>query len=221
VACLAWLACSLALAPSPAAAQDSVEPSLTLRVDRNLVVREQLAVTATGAAPAGYSVWIFVVPQSSECPSDPSGQPAEAVSIASGVSVGESFSVSGLYRPVTTGRHSFCAYLRSASTQAAVAAVELRRVLPPLLSSAVAHHTVVAALRRHGFAERVVDALDSRCKRRGRTVFACRFKASFRGYELTGRGRVKRPGLNLTYRFRVIAQGKRFVLTERNEGESP
>ena len=221
LACLAWLACSVALAPSPAAAQETVEPSLTLKVERNLVVRQQLAVTATGTAPFGYSAWIFVVPHSTGCPSDPSGQPEDAVSIASAVSVGEAFSVSGLYRPVSTGPHSFCSYLRRFSTDAAVAAIELRRVLPPLLPSAVARHTVVVALRRHEFAERVVDALESHCKRRGRTSFACRFKASFRGYELTGHGKVRRQGDELTYRFRVTAQDKRFVLTQRNEGEAP
>jgi GNAT superfamily N-acetyltransferase len=220
-ACLGWLACSLALAPSQAAAQDPAELSLTLSVERNLVVREQLAVTASGTAPQAYSVWIFVVPHSAGCPPDPSGQPEEAVSIASGVTVGESFSVSGLYRPESTGPQSFCAYLRRFSTEPAVAAIELRRVLPPPLSSVVARHTVVVALRRHGFARRVIDALEARCHRRGRTVFGCRFKAGFRGYRLVGHGWARRRGDEFTYRFRVRAQGERFVLTDHNEGNLP
>ena len=122
---------------------------------------------------------------------------------------------------MSTGQQSVCAYLRRSSTDAAVAAIEVRKVLVPELASEAARHTVVAALRRHGFAERVVDALRTRCRRRGRTAFACRFKASFSGYELKGHGRVRRLDGELKYSFRVTAQGERFTLTERNEGELP
>jgi hypothetical protein len=223
-ACLAWLAGAAALAPSQAGAQDPVAPSLTIMVEPNLVVGEQHAVTASGTAPSGYSVWIFVVPQGAGCPPDPSGQPAEAVSIASGVPVGESFSVLGLYRPESTGLQSFCAYLWRSPTDAAVAVITVREVLPPvapLLREADARRTVELALRRHAFAERVVEALNEHCHRRGPTVFACRFKARFRGYRLAGHGWVRRLDAKVTYRFKVRAQGQRFVLTDGNEGDLP
>jgi hypothetical protein len=220
VTCIAWVACSIAVAPSPAVAQE-VEPSLNLHVERNLVVGEPGAVTATGTASSGYSVWLFVDPRGSACPSDPAAQPARAISIATSAPVGASFAVSGLYTPRRADQDSFCAYLQRSSIDPAAAAIEVRTVLEPLLPSAVAVHTVVVALRRHGFAERVIGALDAKCRRRGRTWFACHFEARFSGYELSGRGRVQRLGGELSYRLRVAAQGERFVLTERNEGELP
>jgi hypothetical protein len=220
-ACLLWVAGTAALAPGHAAARADVAPSLTLEVARNPVVGQPTGVTATGTAPSGYSIWMFVDPNSTVCPPDPDARPPGAISVASALPVGESFSVLGLYRPTHTGQQSFCAYLRRSASDAAVAAIEVRTVLEPLLPPTVARHTVVAALRRHGFAERVIGALESRCHRHSRTKFVCRFKARFRGYDLKGHGRVARRGGELSYRFRVTAQGERFLLTQRNEGQLP
>jgi hypothetical protein len=223
---LSWLACSTVVASSAlgagqAAAADEtpVEPSLTLQVDSNLVVGQGVPITATGTAPPGYSLWVLVDPGSTACPPDPTAQPDGSVVIVGGLPVGETFSVFGSYRPERTGQQSFCGYLRRSPTDAAVIVIEVRQILEPALPAAVARQTVEVALRRHGFAARVVDALETHCRRQGRTEFACRFKARFRGYRLAGRGRVQRRGDDLTYRFRVRAQGVRFVLTERNEAD--
>ena len=54
------------------------------------------------------------------------------------------------------------------------------------------------------------------CRRRSRSAFGCRFSARFPGYRLKGRGQVK-LGVDLSYRFRVTAQGVRFTLTDDNE----
>jgi hypothetical protein len=222
-----WLACltavlSSALWASDAAAQGpSVQPSLTLIVGHNPVVGRTVPVTATGTAASGYSVWIFVDPESTTCPPDPSYQPPGLAVIAPGVAVGESFSVSGLYQPDRTGQQSFCAYLWRSSTDPAVAAIEVRKVLRPPLPAEVARRMVEVGLKRHGFAERVVEALKAHCGRRGRTVFGCRFEARFRGYRLSGHGWVRQLDDEITYRFRVRAQGQRFVLTDHNEGDLP
>jgi hypothetical protein len=219
LACLGWVACAMAIAPASAAAQVEVQPALSLEVGRNLIVGQSFTVTAAGTAPVGYLAWLLVDPDGSGCPFDPNAMPARARSMASAVPVSGAFSISGRDRPRSAGELSVCAYLRRSSDDPAVVAVEVRNVLEPALPLAVAERTVVAALRRHGFAERVVRALESDCDRRGRTKFKCRFEARFRGYELSGRGRVSRRGGELAYRFRVTAQGVRFVLTERNEGE--
>ena len=54
------------------------------------------------------------------------------------------------------------------------------------------------------------------CHRRNRTEFACEFSAGFPGYQLKGRGRVRQE-IDLSYRFRVKAQGVHFILTDENE----
>ena len=88
------------------------------------------------------------------------------------------------------------------------------------LRRSVARAAAVTALRRHGFARRVVKAVDPDCKRRRRDRFACAFEVDFQGYHLRGSGQV-RLGVELSYRFRVKAQGVRFTLTDENEGRRP
>ncbi|MEZ5073395.1 MAG: Ig-like domain-containing protein [Solirubrobacterales bacterium] len=95
-------------------------------------------------------------------------------------------------------------------------AVRFRVLRTPRLRASVAKRTVITALNRHGFAHRVVKSVRIDCKRRGRYGFGCRFSSRFRGYQLSGRGAVK-LGAGLSYRFRVKAQGVRFLLTDRNE----
>ena len=84
------------------------------------------------------------------------------------------------------------------------------------LRAPVAHRTVLTALKRHDYARRVVRSVDVDCSRRSRIVFACKFSTRFSGYRLKGKGKVK-LGNDLSYRFRVIAQGVHFTLTDENE----
>jgi hypothetical protein len=86
----------------------------------------------------------------------------------------------------------------------------------PRLAAGRAERTVVAALRRHGFARRVWKSVRTDCNRRGRAAFGCRFSSRFPGYRLRGKGEVKLRA-RLSYRFRVKAQGVRFTLTDKNE----
>lgn len=96
------------------------------------------------------------------------------------------------------------------------AAASFRVQRAPRLRAPVAQRTVVAALRRHGFARRVWRSVRIDCRRRGRAAFTCRFSSRFRGYRLRGRGEVEMRK-RLSYRFRVKAQGVRFTLTDENE----
>jgi hypothetical protein len=96
------------------------------------------------------------------------------------------------------------------------AVVKFRVLRNPQLRAPVAERTVLEALKSHGFAHRVVKAVEADCRRRSRSSFACRFSAGFPGYRLSGTGKVK-LGDHLTYRFRVVAQGARFNLTDKNE----
>lgn len=95
--------------------------------------------------------------------------------------------------------------------------IEFRVRRAPPLEKRAALKTVRTALKRHGFARRVVRSVEADCKRRGRYQFACRFSTRFPGYQLRGRGKVK-LGESLSYAFRVKAQGVRLTLSDENEG---
>ncbi len=94
------------------------------------------------------------------------------------------------------------------------------RALSPRLRAGRARRTVAASLRRHDFANEVVANLEQRCRRRGRSTFACRFSSAFPGFRLSGRGPVELKR-RVSYRFRVRAQGQTFTLTDENEGRFP
>src|SRR5665809_726 len=64
-------------------------------------------------------------------------------------------------------------------------------VLRPRLKAGRVKRTVATALRRHKFANRVVENLEQRCTRRGRFRFSCRFSSAFPGYRLNGRGPIE------------------------------
>jgi hypothetical protein len=87
------------------------------------------------------------------------------------------------------------------------------------LQAPVARRTVTTALKRHDFARRVVKSVDIGCSRRSQVVFACRFSTRFSGYRLKGKGKITLRK-NLSYRFRVVAQGVHFTLTDENEQRS-
>jgi len=95
------------------------------------------------------------------------------------------------------------------------------KILKPPLAAGRAEQTVATALRRHEFANRVVENLQQSCTRRGRFRFSCRFSSAFPGYNLTGRGSVERQRGRISYRFRVRAQGQTLTLTDENEGRFP
>ena len=95
------------------------------------------------------------------------------------------------------------------------------KVLRPALEAGRAERTVATALRRHKFAERVIENLERSCTRRGRYKFACRFSSAFPGYRLKGHGPVELRRGRISYRFVVRAQGERVVLTDENEGRFP
>jgi hypothetical protein len=210
--------CAGALQVRSAAGQGSpYSPSLDLRLDKKLVVGHRATLRATGTAPEALAVWIVVDPSGRRCRATVSATPSRAITLVSGVPVAGQFSVSGRYRPRRAGSHSFCAYLSRGEDVPGVVAGRIRTVKSPPLAARVARRTIRVALRRHDFAERVIDEVDPRCRRRDRSTFACRFEAAFRGYRLEGRGRVQAAGKGVSYRFRVKAQGVRLVLTDENE----
>jgi hypothetical protein len=209
------------LAPGEAKADVYTQASLDLQIDGKLTVGELVTVTASGTAPPGLAVWAYVDPQGEACPPTAFAQPEGAIVIASGVAVGEQFAISGGYRPDQPGPDSFCAYLGPSVLSPTVTVATAREVLRTPLRAGIARRSVATALERHGFARRVVRALETHCHRRALREFRCRFSARFPGYELSGHGRVRRIDDRLTYRFKVRAQGERFVLTQRNEGHLP
>lgn len=223
------LALSQQLAPSEAHAaptdystigEDRLGPYfqryLVLSVPADLKVGRPATVQVEGFARAGEQLTVFVDPKGRECPASASARPADAISLVDDVTSEGVFRVEATYRPQRHGKRSFCAYLTASSADVDLRAGEERVVIARRLRAAVARRTVATALKRHGFARRVVKSVDRDCRRRSRSVFACKFSAGFPGYRLKGKGQV-RLGIDLSYRFRVKAQGVRFTLTDENE----
>jgi hypothetical protein len=216
-ACAAVVA-GAAVHVSGAVAQEGPGPAaLAVHVDERLVAGRLTEVVATGTAPETLAVWVFVDPLDRPCPATAAARPSQAITVISGVPVGGAFSVSDLYRPLSDGTQAFCAYLSAGEATPGVLAAASGTVELPMLAARVARRTIQVALIRHGFARRVIDAVEQRCRRRNRVSFACRFEAAFRGYRLEGRGKVKAAADGVSYRFRVEAQGARFLLTDDNE----
>lgn len=213
---------ALAFAVAPAATAEAQggpygEVALSLDVDGPLVVGHRATVTASGVAPSPFVLTVFADPLARPCPASAVGRPTEAEVLISGLGVDNAFSVDADYRPQSPGDLTLCAYLGPSEDMPAATATTSRIVRDPFLKASVARHTVPLALRRHGFARRVIHAVKPRCKRRGRQVFRCRFGADFPGYKLVGRGQVRMNAVGVAYRFRVRAQGVRFILTDSNE----
>jgi hypothetical protein len=163
---------------------------------------------------------VFLDPKGTTCASSASTQPAQVIPLISEVLGDGFFRLDVEYRPRSRGGKGFCAYLTPPSGLDELRATEARNVQPKRLRRSVARAAAVRALRRHGFARRVVRAVDPDCERRRRDQFACAFEVDFQGYHLRGSGRV-RLGVELSYRFRVKAQGVRFTLTDENEERRP
>jgi hypothetical protein len=228
---LAWttlcVVCGIALvfagAPAATAAAQGDpygEVGLSLDVDGPLVVGHTATVTASGVAPAPFVLTVFADPLARPCPGSAADRPTEAAVLVSGLAVDNAFSVDADYRPQSPGDVTFCAYLGPSEDLPIATATTSRIVRDPFLKASVARHTVPLALRRHGFARRVIHAVKPRCKRLGRQAFRCRFGARFPGYKLEGRGQVRMKPDGVAYRFRVRAQGVRFILTDSNEERS-
>jgi hypothetical protein len=192
------------------------ERSLMLELPGKLVVGRRATVRAEGNAVAGDELSVFVDPQGKQCPSAASAEPARAISLISEVTDEGAFRVEETYRPQSAGSRTFCAYLGASVDQADVQASEHRRVSARRLQASVARRTVVTALKRHGFARRVVKSVHVDCRRRSRNAFGCKFSDRLPGYRLRGGGQVK-LGVDLSYSFRVTAQGVRLTLTDDNE----
>ena len=189
---------------------------LGLSLPPRLEVGTRATVQVEGAANAGDELSVFVDPNGRECPSPTSAPPVDAITLVSEVTDDGAFRLTESYTPRRLGARSFCAYLGAPADQTDIQASANRRVIAQRLRASPARRTVVTALKRHGFAQRVVKAVEPDCHRRSRTEFACEFSAGFPGYQLKGRGRVRQE-IGLSYRFRVKAQGVHFILTDENE----
>jgi hypothetical protein len=195
--------------------------SLTLQVDEKVVVRRRALIRASGSALTPATLSIFVDPAGRPCPQTAAERPLGAAAIVSSLPVhGDYLAITG-YRPIKDGLQAFCAYLGPSEFVPTLTATATRDVSLPPLAEAVARRTVFSALRRHGFAKRVIAAVDRKCRRKSPLEFACAFTAEFSGYSLSGRGRVRLTSDGVAYRFEVEAQGERLVLTDKNEQRGP
>ncbi len=194
----------------------TLKRSLSLTLPEKLEVGRRATVGVEGFAFAGDQLSMFVDPEGKECPSSASGQPSRAISLVDEVLAEGDFRVTEAYKPRGAGDRTFCAYLEASADDAGLTANQVRSATARRLRAQAARKAVVTALKRHGFARRVVKSLKVDCRRSSRSVFTCRFSARLPGYKLKGRGRV-RLGVKLSYGFRVTAQGVRFNLTDRNE----
>jgi hypothetical protein len=219
---LAALACGPTGFGAEALAQGTyATTSLTLEVDEKVVVRRRALIRASGSSLSPATLSIFVDPSGRPCPRTAAEQPLGAAAIVSNLPVhGDYLAITG-YRPIKDGLQAFCAYLGPSQFAATLTATQTRAVSLPPLAGAVARQTVLSALRRHGFAKRVVAAVDRKCRRKSPREFACAFTAEFTGYSLSGRGRVRLTSDGVAYRFKVEAQDERLVLTDRNEQRGP
>ena len=190
--------------------------SLLLSVPDKLKVGRRDRVAIEGFARAGDTLSVFVDRKGRACADSPLTQPPKVTQLISEVAQDGFYRLGEKYRPAKRGTQQFCAYLTPPSGLDQLQASETRKVKARRLRRSDAEAAAVRALRRHGFARRVVKGVDPECKRRRRDEFACTLEVDFQGYHLRGRGRV-RLGLELSYRFKVKAQGVRFTLTDENE----
>jgi hypothetical protein len=189
---------------------------LALSVPDELKVGRRADVSVEGSARAGDTVSVFVDRKSTVCADSAFTQGTRQTPLISEIVTDGFFRLGEEYRPEKRGEQLFCAYLTPPSGMDELQESEARTVKAKRLRRSVARAAAVTALRRHGYAHRVVKAVDPECKRRRRDEFACAFEVDFKGYHLRGSGRV-RLGVDLSYRFRVKAQGVRFTLTDENE----
>lgn len=196
------------------------ERFLVLQLPEKLSVGRRATVAVEGNANGGDELSVFTDPKGGDCPGSASAQPERATSLISEDTNDGVFRFEEEITPRRSGDRSFCAYVGPSSDQADVQASENRKVIARKLRAAAAQRAVLTALRTHGFARRVVKAVEPECRRRGRNVFACEFSGGFPGYRIKGKGKVRLDS-DLSYRFRVKAQGIRLTLTDENEEPRP
>ena len=165
-------------------------------------------------------LWVYEDPRGRDCAANITGEPPGARRLMTAVTVEGSFRERRRFKPTKRGKHTFCGYLGPDSATIVATSFKVRRVLKPLLKPGKARRTVPRSLRRHRFANNVVENLETNCRRRDRSKFSCRFSSAFPGYSLKGRGRVK-LARRISYRFRLRVQGETVVLTDENEGRFP
>jgi hypothetical protein len=202
-----------------AAAPEPEGPSLELFVSRRLTAFKRATVRAEGFADTPLRLTVYEAPRREGCSDTPAGR-AERTRVLIAERVDGAFNVERRPKMKKPGRRTFCAYLGPDEDSPSNALAVSRRVRTPLLWAGRARRTVADALRRHGFANRVLANLEQSCSRRSRSKFECRFASAFPGYFLRGHGSVKLRK-RLSYRFQVSIHGQSFVLTDENEGGLP
>ena len=196
--------------------ETTVELFLNGRVEQH----RRFVVGAEGFTGLPLELWVYEDPLGRACADTIAEEPPRARRLMTEVPVEGAFRESVGMKTTIAGEHSFCAYLGPFDEFAFDTSFEARNVLTPLLKAKRARNTVARSLKSHDFADRVVQSLKTRCRRRGRSKFTCRFSSAFPGYRLEGRGRVE-LARRISYRLRAKAQGQRVVLTDENEGSFP
>jgi hypothetical protein len=200
------------VAPAPV-----IERSLELSVKRRPEAFKRAFVRAEGVARPALRLWVLEKLRGKECPATPAERTGRTRLLIDGEIVGGTFSEERRPRMKRPGPHAFCAYLGPDEDTVRRTSFVTRKVRKPFLSASRARETVKDALKRHGFANRVLANLSQSCARRSRSEFECQFSSSFPGYSLSGHGSVERKR-RVSYRFPVAIEGRSFTLTDENEG---
>jgi hypothetical protein len=223
-ATLAICAAAFGITAAPAAGQGGVpepgEQALDLFVSLRVVAYKRATVRAEGFAESPLELWVYEDLRGNGCAATPAGRPPRTRIVFGEVPVDGGFGVARSLKMKKPGQHTFCAYLGPDEDTASNTVAVGRRVQRPLLTASRARRTVAAAIRRHGFADRVAANLEESCQRRSRSRFECRLSSAFPGYSLNGGGSVELKR-RLSYRFQVSVRGRSFVLTDENEGSAP
>jgi hypothetical protein len=196
------------------------ERSLDLFVSLHVVAYKRATVHAEGFADSPLELWVYEDPRGEGCSATPSGRPSRTRIVFAELPVEGAFVAERRLKMKNPGHHTFCAYLGPDEDTASNSLAVDRLVRRPLLVAGRARRTVAAALRRHGFANQVIENLEENCRRRSRSKFECRPSSAFPGYSLSGRGAVELKR-RLSYRFLVTVRGRSFTLTDENEGGLP
>ncbi len=206
------------------AAAGQEEGSLSLLVSRHPEAYKRATVGARGFADSRLKLWVYEDPRGKTCSVTAAGRKPRTRTLITGLPVDGAFRERRRLTMKRPGRHAFCAYLGPNDGTAQNTSFTSRTVRPPLLRAERANRTVAVALRRHRFANRVVEHLEQSCRRRSRSEFKCRFSSAFPGYSLSGHGSVELKK-RVSYRFdvwvRTSVRGQSFVLTDGNEGSFP
>jgi hypothetical protein len=196
------------------------EPSLGLFVSPHPEAYKRATIRAQGVTDSPLRLWVYENLRGGACSATPAEREPRPRTVIAGLLVDGVFDEQRRPRMKNPGRHTYCAYLGPDEGTAYNRSFTIRRVRKPHLRAGRAGRTVATALRRHRFANRVIENLQQSCGRRSRSEFQCRFSSAFPGYSLTGRGSVELKR-KVSYRFQVSVRGRSFVLTDESEGSFP